>query len=306
MVVFCVRVSSVVAFCVFLSARVLPPGTRFLLLYQITPEFSSLKQYAFIISQFLWVWNMGVASLDHPALGLSQGCNQRVGHGTDGEASTSKFIQWPLAGCSSLYCIEGLSSLLAIGQRQLSSLPHEPFHRAAYDMGVGFTRVSREEGGSQILAKQCWKGLPGCPIVFIRSELLGQAHTQGRGDYIKAWDHLRSLITSLPSGKSNPPSSMKAHMILVGLMFIIPAIPTHPHTGVAWNSGLVNHHSTSSWLQWLDQEVAMWPKLGQPEAFPDVYIYWNKEIEISLSHLKSLKWNDVTWGFPWPCLLPTL
>lgn len=105
MVIFCVRVGSVVAFCVFLSAHVLPPGTRFLLLYQITPEFSSLKQYAFIISQFLQVWNMGVASLEHPALGPSQGCNQNVGHGTDGEASTSKFIQWPLAGCSSLWAI---------------------------------------------------------------------------------------------------------------------------------------------------------------------------------------------------------
>lgn len=175
------------------------------------------------------------------------------------------------------YCIEDLSSLLAIGQRQLGSLPREPFHRAAYDMGVGFTRVSREDGESQILVKQCWKGLPVCPIVFIRSELLGQAHTQGRGDYIKAWwslgTTLEGWLPHCPSGKSNPPSSLKEHMILVGLMFIIPAIPTHPHTGTAWNSGLVNHHSTSSWLQWLDQEVATWPKLGQPEPFPDIYIY---------------------------------
>lgn len=164
------------------------------------------------------------------------------------------------------YCIEGLSSLLATGQRQLSSLPQEPCHRAAYDMGVGFTRVSREEGESQILAKQCWKGPPVCPIVFIRSELLGQAHTQGRGDYIKAWWSLGTILDAgLPhcsSGRSNRPSSIKAHMILVRLMFIIPAIPTHPHTGTAWNSGLVNHHSTSSLLQWLDQEVAMWPSLA--------------------------------------------
>ena len=254
--------------------------------------------------------------------GSLTGCNQGVGQGFPHSRfrweSIHSQAQSVVIGRTQVllgYWIEGLSSLLAIGQRRSS---------VSCDMSLSIGQLltwelasfewAREKGGITDFIKIMSEGIShhSCHILFIRSESLGQAHTQGEGI---TWRprHLEVVITGnlegwlphCPSGESNPPPSIKAHMILVRSLSIIPAIPTPPHTGITWDPG----HQSSQHIQLatvIGPRSSHVTQAGPIRVFPwDLYILKQGD-RSSLFHLKSLTWNDVAWGFLWPYPLPTI